>query len=148
MIFQDNVVSKKRTNEFNFTTMIPQVDLFSFVLWRKSTTPKNHLEINWPLESSKSAGAKGDDPKICGSCTRCTRANVFPVLVTKSRYRLKGRIFFIFFISPCYCQMLPLWLFTSFLSTHHSSLRGLEKSLSIIEGKSEKGFYNDALLSL
>ena len=24
--------SKKRTNEFDFTTMIPQVDLFSFVL--------------------------------------------------------------------------------------------------------------------
>jgi hypothetical protein len=41
-----SISSKKRTNEFNFTTMIPQVDLFSFVFWRKLTTPKNHFEIN------------------------------------------------------------------------------------------------------
>ena len=33
-------------NNFDFTTMIPQVDLFSFVFWRESTTPKNHFEIN------------------------------------------------------------------------------------------------------
>ena len=36
---------KKRRKEFNFITMIPQVDLFSFVFWRKSTTLKNHFEI-------------------------------------------------------------------------------------------------------
>ena len=47
--FQANISSKKRTKEFDFTTMIPQVDLFSFVFWRKSMTPKNHFEINWPL---------------------------------------------------------------------------------------------------
>ena len=41
--------SKKRTNEFDFTTMIPQVDLFSFVFWKKLKTPKRHFEINWPL---------------------------------------------------------------------------------------------------
>ena len=29
--------------------MILQVDLFSFVFWRKSTTQKTHFEINWPL---------------------------------------------------------------------------------------------------
>ena len=40
---------KKRTNKFDFTSMIPQIDLFLFVFWRKSTTPKNHFEINWPL---------------------------------------------------------------------------------------------------
>ena len=44
-----SISSKKWTNEFNFTTMISQVDLFSFVFWRKSMTPKNHFEINWPL---------------------------------------------------------------------------------------------------
>ena len=40
---------KKRTKEFDFTTMIPQVDLFSFVFWRKSNTQKNHLEMIWSL---------------------------------------------------------------------------------------------------
>ena len=39
-------VSKTRTKEFDITTMVPQVDLFSFVFWRKSKTPKNHFEIN------------------------------------------------------------------------------------------------------
>ena len=47
--FCSSISYKKQTNEFDFTTMIHQVDLFSFVFWRKSTTPKNHFEINWPL---------------------------------------------------------------------------------------------------
>ena len=44
--FQADVPSKTRTNEFDFTTMIPQVDLFSFVFWKKLKTPKRHFEIN------------------------------------------------------------------------------------------------------
>ena len=36
-------------SEFNFTTMIPQVDLSSFVFWKKLKTPKRHFEINCPL---------------------------------------------------------------------------------------------------
>ena len=48
-----SISSKKRTKEFNFTTMIPQVDLFSFVFWRKLKTPKNHFEIIWPLVTPK-----------------------------------------------------------------------------------------------
>ena len=36
---------KKRTKKFDFTTMIPQVDLFSFVFWEKLKTPKRHFEI-------------------------------------------------------------------------------------------------------
>ena len=44
-----SISSKKRTNELDFSTMIPQVDLFLFVFWRKLTTPKNHFEINWPF---------------------------------------------------------------------------------------------------
>ena len=47
--FQADVSSKKQTNEFDFTTMIPQVDLFSFVFWKKLKPPKRHFEINWPL---------------------------------------------------------------------------------------------------
>ena len=39
------ISSKKLTKEFDFTTMIPQVDLFSFVFLRKSKTPKSHFEI-------------------------------------------------------------------------------------------------------
>ena len=37
---------KKRTKKFDFTTMIPQVDLFSFVFWEKLKTPKRHFKIN------------------------------------------------------------------------------------------------------
>ena len=59
-IWGSSISSKEWTNKFDFTTMIPQVDLFSFVFWRKSTTPKNHFEINWPLNAevllTKSAG--------------------------------------------------------------------------------------------
>ena len=33
--FKPTKFSKKWTNEFDFTTMIPQVYLFSFVLWKK-----------------------------------------------------------------------------------------------------------------
>ena len=47
--FQVDVSSLKRTNEFYFTTMKPQVDLFSFVFWRKLKSPKRHFEIIWPL---------------------------------------------------------------------------------------------------
>ena len=40
---------KKWTNKLNFTNMIPQVDLSSFVSWKKLKTSKKHFEINWPL---------------------------------------------------------------------------------------------------
>ena len=36
--------------KFDFSTMIPQVDLFSFIFWEKLKTPKQHFEINWPLD--------------------------------------------------------------------------------------------------
>ena len=47
--------SKKQTNEFNFTIMIPQVDLFlfSFIFWKIMKTPKRHSEINLPLVDLK-----------------------------------------------------------------------------------------------
>ena len=35
--------------------MKPQVDLFSFVFWRKLKTPKRHFEINWPLAPTTKA---------------------------------------------------------------------------------------------
>ena len=47
--FQLNISSKKQTNKFYFTTMKPEVDLFSFVFWRKLKTPKRHFEIIWPV---------------------------------------------------------------------------------------------------
>ena len=47
--FQANVSSKKQINKFYFATMKPQVDLFSFVFWRKLKTQIWHFEINWPL---------------------------------------------------------------------------------------------------
>ena len=47
--FQADISSKTQTNEFYFTTMKPQVDLFLLVFWRKLKTPKRHFEIIWPL---------------------------------------------------------------------------------------------------
>ena len=44
-VLMSSISSKKRTKEFDFTTMIPQIDLFSLVFWTKSKTPKNHFEI-------------------------------------------------------------------------------------------------------
>ena len=44
--FQADVSSKKRTNEFYFNTKKPQIDMFSFVFWRKLKTTKRHFEIN------------------------------------------------------------------------------------------------------
>ena len=46
----------KRTNSTILLWYVPQVELFSFVVWRKSTTPKNHFEINWPLEPRVETG--------------------------------------------------------------------------------------------
>ena len=42
-----SISSKKRMNKFNFTTIIPQVDLFSFVLWRKLTTQKINSKLTY-----------------------------------------------------------------------------------------------------
>ena len=39
----------KRTKKFDFTTMIPQVDLVLFVFWEKLKAPKRPFKINWPL---------------------------------------------------------------------------------------------------
>ena len=41
--------SKKRTKKFDLTTMIPQIELFSFVFRKNLKTTKGHFEINWPL---------------------------------------------------------------------------------------------------
>ena len=52
-VLMSSISSKKLTKEFNFTTMIPQVDLFSFVFWRKPKTPKkpfrNYLTFSYYL---------------------------------------------------------------------------------------------------
>ena len=45
LVNQEVGVLQKETNEFDFTTMLPQVDLFSFGFWRKLKTPKRHFEI-------------------------------------------------------------------------------------------------------
>ena len=37
---------KKQTNKFDFTSTIPQVNLFSFIFWKKLKTPKRHFKIN------------------------------------------------------------------------------------------------------
>ena len=50
--FQADVSSNKRTNKFNFTTMIPQDDLCLFIFWKKLKTPKRNFKINWPLVAS------------------------------------------------------------------------------------------------
>ena len=37
---------KKQRKKFNFTTMIPEVELFSFVFLGELKTPKRRFEIN------------------------------------------------------------------------------------------------------
>ena len=36
---------KNERKKSDLSTMIPQVDLFSFIFWRKLKTPKRHFEI-------------------------------------------------------------------------------------------------------
>ena len=48
-----DVSSKKQTNDFYFTTLKSQVDMFLFVFWRKLKTAKRHFEINCPLGRQK-----------------------------------------------------------------------------------------------
>ena len=45
--------SKNQAKEVDLTTMIPQVDLFSFIFWKNLKTPKRHFEINWPLRKKQ-----------------------------------------------------------------------------------------------
>ena len=62
MVFKGRLISKgplvssflpkKRTKKFNFTTMVPQVELFPFVFLGELKTPKRHFEIYWPLEKN------------------------------------------------------------------------------------------------
>ena len=40
-------------NNKRMNSTLLQWDLSSFVIWRKSTTPKKHFEIKWPLAISK-----------------------------------------------------------------------------------------------
>ena len=40
---------KIQTKKFNLPTMVPQVELFSFVFLEELKTPKRHFEVNGPL---------------------------------------------------------------------------------------------------
>ena len=40
---------KKRTRKFNFSAMVTQVNLFSFIFLGELKTPKRHFKINWHL---------------------------------------------------------------------------------------------------
>jgi hypothetical protein len=53
--FQPTFPPKKRANEFYFTIMKPQVDLISFVFWKKLKAPKRHFEINSPLKLKRNS---------------------------------------------------------------------------------------------
>ena len=53
LFIQASIASQKRTHEFNFTTMTPQVDLFSFVFGKKLKKTKRHFKINWHCVTKK-----------------------------------------------------------------------------------------------
>ena len=53
IIFSSQCIFQKQMNEFNITTLRPQVDLFLFVLWKKLKTQKRNFKIYWPLENTK-----------------------------------------------------------------------------------------------
>ena len=108
-----SISSKKRTKEFDFTTMIPQVDLFSFVFWRKSKTPKNHFEIIWPLpvpyhhSNSKKAIPNSENKKSPGK-TRTAQwwrrgglRRPQPATALAAVYNIKARILLLFSMLSC-----------------------------------------------
>ena len=53
LFFRDDVSSTKWRNKFDFTTMIPQAHLLSFVFWIKLKAPEVHFENNWPLGTTQ-----------------------------------------------------------------------------------------------
>jgi hypothetical protein len=74
---KSSISSKKWTNKFDFTTIITQVDLFSFIFWRKLTTPKNYFEMNWPLARRTEAHS------LCKQCLHDLHFLKKGILLTK-----------------------------------------------------------------
>ena len=62
-----SILSKKRTEKFDFTTMVPQVELFSFVFWE-------NFEINRPLHST-TIRSKNLEKKIVKSLSAKTKSS-------------------------------------------------------------------------
>ena len=64
-------------------------ELFSFVFWRKSTTSKNHFEINWPLavKNNKRYSKKFDTSKsMCYQGHWYWRLKLAKILSLKSSF--------------------------------------------------------------
>ena len=40
----------KTNKKINFTSMVPQVEMFLVVFWVKLKTSERHFKINWPLQ--------------------------------------------------------------------------------------------------
>ena len=57
--------SQKTNKKFNFTTMVPEVELFLFLFWGELKTPKRRIEINWP---STKLSLWTVFRMLCGSC--------------------------------------------------------------------------------
>ena len=51
-LFKLWILPKNERKNSTFSTMIAQVDLFSFVFLKNLKTPKGHLEINWTLKEN------------------------------------------------------------------------------------------------
>ena len=58
----------------------------------KESSGTQNQRVHIVLKASKSAGAKGDVPKICGSCTRCTRSNAFPFFLVREQIKEHTRL--------------------------------------------------------
>ena len=63
-------------NKFYCTAMRPQVDLFSFVFWRKLRTTKRRFEINWPLKFIFSKKATKIDEIFTVDLTLCSKCQI------------------------------------------------------------------------
>ena len=107
--------SKKRTNEFYFTTIKLQVDLFSFVFWKKLKTPKRQFEINWPLAVPRF----GSFPTP--SCTAKTCFGIVLVdggssvwFILRPTTRIIQRIDFVVVWTPPSHYKTSYWILTTF----------------------------------
>ena len=108
--YQADISSKKLTNGFNFTTIIPHVNLFSFVFWKKLKTPKRHFKTNWPLIEFRFAYKHG--VLVIKTCYN-TESQVFGGVTKQDMllketcfcWRLNG-IWFIWFLANAYYTLL------------------------------------------
>ena len=86
---------KKQTKKFDFTTMVPQVELFSFVFWENWRHLKRHFKIKWQI---------GGLPVFAISFNSVYKLRININLFNKKVNLISNYTMFFFFTFKCYAN--------------------------------------------